>query len=141
MIGRMPVTQELYKKVMGHNPSWYQPENVKLTAGENPDRLPVDGVSWYDAIYFCNKLSVMEGLEPVYSICGESDIKEWVKHRIYYPKSPTSAVIDVSWNKAAGGYRLPDEAEWKYAAKGGVESKYSGSDNLDEVGWYDGNSN
>lgn len=100
------VTQELYKSVMGENPSEFNGEK----------NLPVEKVSWYDAVEFCNKLSKEAGLEPAYSINGSS----------------------VEWNRNASGFRLPTVEEWQYAAKGGQDYKYSGSDKLDEVGWYGG---
>ena len=75
-------------------------------------------MSWYDAVEFCNRLSKKAGLEPAYSIDGRN----------------------VEWNRNANGYRLPTVGEWQYAAEGGQGYKYSGSDNLDEVGWYDKNS-
>ena len=102
------VTQGLYEKVMGENPSYFKGEN-----------RPVENVSWYDAVRFANKLSEMEGRELCYEIDG----------------------TDVQWNnKDCTGWRLPTEAEWEYAARGGENYKYSGSDNVDEVGWYDRNS-
>lgn len=100
------VTQELYESVMGENPSKFNGEK----------NLPVEQVSWYDAVEFCNKLSKEAGLEPAYSINGSS----------------------VEWNRNASGFRLPTVEEWQYAAKGGQDYKYSGSDKLDEVGWYGG---
>lgn len=112
------VTQKLYEFVMGKKPSWFE-------AGKN---LPVR-CGWYDVIEFCNKLSVMDGLAPVYLSRGEIDASKWTD------KSP-----EVVWNKKANGYRLPTVEEWQYAAKGGQEFKYSGSDNIDEVAWYEGNS-
>ena len=102
------VTQELYKSVMGENPSEFNGEK----------NLPVEKVSWYDAVEFCNKLSKKAGLEPAYSINGSS----------------------VEWNRNASGFRLPTVEEWQYAAKGGQDYEYSGSGNLDEVGWYTDNS-
>ena len=148
MIGRTSVTQELYKKVMGYNPSYFQPgseryqENrekpYKAPAGEDPARLPVENVSWYDAIYFCNRLSVMEGLAPVYSVDGKTDVTKWG----YTPHEEQDLRDrDIRMDKKAHGYRLPTVEEWEYAAKGGKNYTYAGSDNLDEVGWYNGNSN
>ncbi|HEY9055499.1 MAG TPA: SUMF1/EgtB/PvdO family nonheme iron enzyme, partial [Rectinemataceae bacterium] len=114
MIGRYEVTQEQYQKVMGTNPS-------KFTSGSEAPRRPVEQVSWYDAVAFCNKLSELEGLQKVYTITG------------------TNVQADFSRN----GYRLPTEAEWEYAARGGSQSKgytYSGSNSIDSVAWYSNNS-
>lgn len=107
VMSKTEITQAVYKAVMGKNPSYFK-----------GDSLPVEEVSWYDAVEFCNRLSKKAGLEPAYSINGRS----------------------VEWNRTASGFRLPTVEEWKYAASGGENYKYSGSDNLDEVGWYDGNS-
>lgn len=107
VMSKTEITQAVYKAVMGENPSRFK-----------GDSLPVESVSWYDAVEFCNKLSKKAGLEPAYSINGRS----------------------VEWNRNASGFRLPTVEEWKYAASGGENYKYSGSDNLDEVGWYKDNS-
>ncbi|WP_288568151.1 formylglycine-generating enzyme family protein [uncultured Treponema sp.] len=120
------VTQEFYEFIMGENPSFF--------GGEK--NLPVERVSWYDAIVFCNRLSVKEGLKPVYSVDGVTNVSMWD----YTPHEGHSIHGEVKCNEKANGYRLPTVEEWVYAAEGGQEFKYSGSDNLDEVGWYDGNS-
>ncbi len=124
-MGKTEVTQAQYEAVMGENPSYYKGENN-----------PVEKVSWYDAIYFCNKLSLSKGLEPVYSVDGSTDVSTWG----YTPHKGNSIYVKISQNIEATGFRLPTKEEWQYAAKGGQDYTYAGSDNLDEVGWYDGNS-
>ena len=119
------VTQEMYKKVMGENPSKH--------IGEN---LPVENVSWYDAIYFCNKLSEKMGLKPVYSVDGITDVSKWG----YSPHQGNSIRGEIKQNETVSGFRLPTYNEWNYAAKGGNDYVYAGSENLDEVGWYRDNS-
>ena len=120
------VTQELYKSVMGENPSSFKGEK----------NLPVETVSWYDAVYFCNKLSAKCGLTPVYAVDGEPDVEKWS----YAPHKGNEITGTVSQNKNVDGFRLPTLEEWQYAAKGGQGYKYSGSGNLGEVGWYGDNS-
>lgn len=119
------VTQGLYQWVMGENPSWFK-----------GDDLPVGWVSWYDAIYFCNKLSEKMDLTPVYAVDGKTDVSKWG----YTPHKRKEIEGEITQNKSADGFCLPTLDEWQYAAKGGENFKYAGSDNLDEVGWYDGNS-
>lgn len=119
------VTQKMYRAVMGENPSDFKGENN-----------PVEGVSWYDAIYFCNKLSEKFAYEPVYAVDGETDVRRWK----YTPHKGDFIRGDITWDNSANGFRLPTEDEWEYAAKGGQNYKYAGSDNLDEVGWYWDNS-
>lgn len=144
MIAKTEVTQKLYKSVMGYNPSCFQSgskeyeryweESYKVSKGENVKKLPVENVTWYDAVMFCNKLSEKEGLKPAYKI---SDIKTKVD------KFTNVSYIDeakVEWDESSNGYRLPTEDEWEYAARGGENYKYSGSYDLDSVGWYSRNS-
>ena len=109
-ISKYEVTQKEWKEVMGSNPSYFKGDN-----------LPVEQVSWYDAVEFCNKKSRKEGLTPCYSGSGKS----------------------ITCNFNANGYRLPTEAEWEYAARGGNKSKgykYSGSNTIGDVAWYSSNS-
>ncbi|WP_303921934.1 formylglycine-generating enzyme family protein [Treponema berlinense] len=141
------VTQGLYKSIMGENPSWFRKDNnaenldaqemaIIAELPENTDSYPVERVSWYDAIYFCNKLSKKCGLEPVYSVNGSTNVTKWG----YTPHKKEEIKGKITQNIDASGYRLPTKEEWEYAARGGQDYEYAGSDNLDEVGWYLDNS-
>ena len=120
------VTQELYESIMGENPSEFIGKNY-----------PVECVSWYDAIYFCNKLSIAKGYEPVYYVNANTNIKAWN----YIPHQRRGISGRIIQNTSANGYRLPTVEEWQYAAKGGEDYTYAGSNEIDEVAWYHENSN
>lgn len=124
-MSKTEITQETYTEVMGENPS----NNV----GNN---LPVEYVSWYDAIVFCNRLSMMHGLTPVYSVNGITDPEKWG----YTPHKRKIIDVKVKQRLSATGYRLPTVDEWIHAAKGGQEYRYAGSNSGDEAGWYGDNS-
>jgi formylglycine-generating enzyme required for sulfatase activity len=116
-IAETEVTQALWEAVMGTKPSHF-----------TGDDRPVDSVSWFDAVRFCNALSEKEGLAPAYEISGTV----------------------VSWISGARGYRLPTETEWEYAARGGAQSGrsseapdrplYAGGENPEPLGWFNANS-
>ena len=112
MCMKFPVTRRLYQDVMGNDPGWPEGE---------ADNRPVNRVTWYDAIDFCNRLSEQEGLTPAYRRSGDK----------------------VSWDATADGYRLLTEAEWEYACRAGTRMRYSFGDdanNLGEYAWYSENS-
>ncbi len=105
----------------------YDLANIGAAAGDN-ERQPVQSVNWYDVLKWCNARSEMEGLTPVYTVNEDT-----YKSGQIVPRADFSA----------SGYRLPSEAEWAWAAGGGVRSqgyKYSGSATIDSVAWYDLNS-
>ena len=142
-ISRTEVTQKLYESVMFKNPSYFCRDNEDLDEDElknlkrNTSNYPVENVSWYDAIYFCNKLSAKKGLQPVYAVDGETNVREWD----YKPHNEDEIYGEITQNIFADGYRLPTVEEWQYAAKGGEDYDYSGSDDIDKVAWYYDNSN
>lgn len=120
-----PVTQKLYETVTGENPSYFEGETN-----------PVEMVNFFDAIIFCNLLSVINRRTPCYSINGDTDVRNWpfrLGDRKHFLNS-----IKVDFD--ADGYRLPVSHEWVYAAAGGQCFKHAGSDKLKPVAWYTSNS-
>ncbi|HUU27996.1 MAG TPA: SUMF1/EgtB/PvdO family nonheme iron enzyme [archaeon] len=108
-MSKYEITQAQYQAVMGSNPSYFTGD----------DNRPVEQVSWYDAVTFCNKLSESAGLQPCYNL------STW------------------SCDFTKNGYRLPTEAEWEYACRAGTSTEYytgNTESDLDRAGWYDYNS-
>lgn len=107
MLSKFPVTQDWFHEITGENPSTFR-----------GDKLPVETVSWKEAVQFCNALSVKTGLAPCYTFLEKRD--------------------HITFDPTANGYRLPTEAEWEYACKAGTDGIRYGD--LDKIAWYKENS-
>ncbi len=108
-MSKYEITQKAYQSVMGENPS--------INKGDNK---PVDNITWFKALEFCNALSQKDGYEPCY----------------------TDISGNLALNTNANGYRLPTEAEWEYACKAGTATSYhtgNSEADLSRAGWYSGN--
>ena len=130
---KYPVTQDMWMEVMEENPSYFK-----------GGRRPVESVSWWDALEYCNKLSEKYNLEPVYDLSKKDEGILKINQLGGETEYPNIADF-----RKTEGFRLPTELEWEWFARGGeiaiqdgvFNYKYSGSANINEVAWYLNNSN
>ena len=143
------VTQKDFEEVMGYNNSFYQGNDKGkiVEEGEEQTLRPVEKITWYEAIVFCNKMSAKMNLEKVYYM-KTSDSEQSYDETTWGnpPEKSSESWNKIGWNKDANGYRLLTEAEWEYAARGGAETQFNSAgfnyddEDINDFCWNDKNS-
>ena len=137
-ISRTEVTINLWRQYLEATETYFRTDNYywgDLVQRSESSESPIVYVTWWHAVDFCNWLSRHDGLEPVYEFADRP--AEW-GHEAY-----RNANWGVTWNRDANGYRLPSEAEWEYAARGGANrsgTRFAGGNDPSRVGWWRSNS-